>query len=92
MTGGSWPYLPAQCPHCLYFQAEPAPFTDDTGYEIIGFCRNPRIGMELFRPRKLDVSRADPCPLYVRRPQGVDSTAASQAATSPKIFRYESSP
>jgi hypothetical protein len=67
MTGGSWPYLPTQCPNCLYFQGEQAPFVDDSGYEILGFCRHPRIGMELFRPQKLDVSRADPCPLSVRR-------------------------
>jgi len=67
VTGGSWPYLPEQCPHCFYFQAEQAPFTDDSGYEILGFCRHPRIAMELFRPQKLDVSRADPCPLFVRR-------------------------
>jgi len=51
MTQGSWPYLPAQCPHCFYFLAEQAPFTDDSGYEILGFCRQPRIGMELFRPQ-----------------------------------------
>ena len=67
MSRGSWPYLPAQCPHCLYFHPEESPFTDDSGYEIPGFCSHPRIGMELFRPQKLDVSRADPCRLFIRR-------------------------
>jgi hypothetical protein len=67
MTRGSWPYLPTQCPYCFYFQPEQAPFTDDSGYEILGFCRHPRIGMELFLPQKLDLSRADPCRLFVRR-------------------------
>ena len=67
MSRGSWPYLPAQCPHCLYFRPEEPPFTDDSGYEIPGFCSHPRIGMELFRPQKLDVSRADPCRLFIRR-------------------------
>ena len=40
-----------------------------------GFCRHPRIGMELFRPQKLDVSRADPCPLFVRRVAARPDTA-----------------
>ena len=70
MTGGSWPYLPAQCPHCLYFQAEQPPFTDDSGYEILGFCRHPCVGMELFRPQQLDLSRVDPCRLCIRRIAG----------------------
>ena len=87
MTRGSWPYLPAQCPNCFYFQAEQPPFTDDSGYEILGFCRHPRIGMELFRPQKLDFSRADPCRLFVGGPQGLESTAASGASASPKIRR-----
>jgi hypothetical protein len=67
MTGGSWPYLPAQCPHCFYFRPESPPFVDDSGYEILGFCRHPRIGMELFEPQKLDLSGADRCPLFVRQ-------------------------
>ena len=70
MTGGSWPYLPAQCPHCLYFQAAQPPFTDDSGYEILGFCRHPRVGMELFGPQKLDLSAVDPCRLCIRRIAG----------------------
>jgi hypothetical protein len=70
MTSGSWPYLPEQCPACHYFQAESPPFVDDSGYEILGFCRHPRIGMELFRPQKLDLSNADRCPLFVRGAAG----------------------
>ena len=68
MTSGSWPYLPEQCPACFYFQPSIAAIHRRLGYEILGFCRHPRIGMELFRPQKLDLSRADPCPLFVRRP------------------------
>lgn len=67
MNGGSWPYLPRQCPHCYYFQAESRPYFDDSGYEILGFCCHPRIGMELFRPQQLDLSKGDRCPLFVRR-------------------------
>jgi len=68
MTRGSWPYLPEECPGCFYFQAASPPFVDDSGYEICGFCRHPRIAMELFQPQKLDLSDADRCPLFVRRP------------------------
>jgi hypothetical protein len=41
---------------------------DDSGYEILGLCCHPRIGMELFQPQKLDLSKADRCPLFVRQP------------------------
>ncbi len=67
MSHGSWPYLPAQCPKCRYFQAEP-PFVDDSGYEILGFCRHPRVAMELFRPQRLHASACERCPLFVARP------------------------
>jgi hypothetical protein len=67
MTTGSWPYFPEQCPDCLYFQAASPAFIDDSGYEIRGFCRHPRIGMELFRPQKVDPSKSGRCPLCVRR-------------------------
>jgi hypothetical protein len=66
VSRGSWPYLDGQCPDCFYFQVASPPFVDDSGYEIPGFCGHPRIGMELFRPRKLDLSR-DRCPLFVRQ-------------------------
>lgn len=67
MTGGSWPYLPEQCPACFYLEAASPPFVDDAGYEIVGFCRHPRIGMELFHPKMLNLSDADRCPLFLRR-------------------------
>ena len=51
MTPGSWPFMPGQCPECLYFQAATPVFVDDSGYEIRGFCRHPRVAMELFQPR-----------------------------------------
>lgn len=66
MTSGSWPYVPHQCPECFYFQTAPAPYIDDSGYEILGFCRHPRIGMELFRTQRRDLS-SDRCPLFVRQ-------------------------
>jgi hypothetical protein len=67
VTSGSWPYLPAQCPHCFYYQAAQPPFTDDSGYEILGFCRHPRIGMELFQAKKLDLTKAERCRLFIRQ-------------------------
>jgi hypothetical protein len=67
MTGGSWPYLPAQCPRCAYLHAAEPPYTDDSGYEIIGYCRHPRIAMELFQPQKLDPSALGRCRLFVPR-------------------------
>lgn len=67
MTRGSWPYIPGECPECRYFQAASPPFIDDSGYEILGFCRHPQIAMELFQPQRLELSRGDRCPLFVRR-------------------------
>lgn len=64
MTGGSWPYIPEQCPHCLYIHRL-EPFIDDSGYEIRGFCRHPRIAMELFAPQQRELSRAERCRLFV---------------------------
>lgn len=68
---GSWPYLPAQCPSCWYFQAVD-PTVDDSGYEILGFCRHPRVAMELFRPQRREPTESDRCPLFVpqARPKG----------------------
>lgn len=65
MTSGSWPYMPGQCPDCVYFHAAMPAFTDDAGYEILGFCRQPRIGMELFRTQKLAPSESERGPLFV---------------------------
>jgi hypothetical protein len=67
MSGGSWPYTPAQCPDCHYFCAAAPAFVDDSGYEILGFCRHPRIAMELFRRRREAGSAADRCPVFVAR-------------------------
>lgn len=65
MTNASWPYVPGQCPSCYYFRAAEPAFVDDSRYQILGFCRHPRIAMELFRPQRLDVS-GDECPLFIR--------------------------
>lgn len=67
MTTGSWPYFREQCPRCRYVEAASPAFIDDSGYEILGFCLHPRIAMELFRSKKLDLSRAERCPLFVRQ-------------------------
>jgi hypothetical protein len=67
VTSGSWPYLPGQCPHCFYFQAERPTFTEDLGYEIVGVCLHPRVGMGPFRSQKLERSKVDPCRLFIRR-------------------------
>jgi len=75
MTTGSWPYFPEQCSHCRYFEVAAPAFIDDSGYEILGFCLHPRIAMELFQPKKLDLSKAERCPLYVRQvPEGREQT------------------
>jgi len=65
MTAGSWPHLPGQCPYCSYFRAASQTYVDDSGYEILGFCRHPRIAMELFRPQRL-ASDSERCPLFAR--------------------------
>jgi hypothetical protein len=48
----------------MYFQVEEPAFIDDSGYEILGFCRHPRVAMELFRPQQRKSSDADCCPLF----------------------------
>ena len=62
---GSWPYFARQCPQCRYVQACEPPFVDDSGYEIVAWCRHPRIGIELFRSRKPSASESERCPLFV---------------------------
>jgi hypothetical protein len=71
MTSGSWPYLPAQCPSCMYLKAFVPAFRDDTGYEIRGFCRHPRIAMELFVPQQRRLEQG-PCALFVGRSRTID--------------------
>lgn len=41
MTSGSWPYMPGQCPKCVYLHAEGSGFVDDSGYEILGLPPSP---------------------------------------------------
>ena len=65
MSLGSWPYLPGQCDFCAYLHAPGPSYTDDSGYEVVGFCRHPRIAMPLFRPRK--PRQTEQCPLFVAK-------------------------
>jgi len=66
-ASGAWPFIDSQCPHCRYFYAYDPGRTDDKGYPLPGFCRHPRIAMELFVPatRSDDFSQAR-CSLFVR--------------------------
>jgi hypothetical protein len=76
---GGWPYIPAQCPHCRYMHRF-TPFVDDSGYEIVGSCRHPRIGMELFQRQTSQPSESERCPLYI--PQPLPSTREAPACRS----------
>jgi hypothetical protein len=60
----SWPYSPQECPRCRFFERLDPPALDDAGYEIVGACLNPRIGMDLFVLRLRDPSTIDPCPCF----------------------------
>jgi hypothetical protein len=42
------------------------PYRDDSGYEIVDFCRHPGIGVELFRTQTRAVSARERCPFFVR--------------------------
>jgi hypothetical protein len=51
-----------QCPHCRYLQPFDPPIAAEDGYDVMGFCRNPRIGMELFQLKsRLDAQPTCPC-------------------------------
>jgi hypothetical protein len=63
----SWPYSPRECPLCRSFAELDPPVLDDVGYEIVGFCRNPRIAMDLFVFKERDPETMEPCPCF--RPQ-----------------------
>jgi hypothetical protein len=65
----SWPFGPTECPRCRFFKKFDEPQYDDTGYEIVGFCRNPRVGMELFRSKRKG-GQLEPCPEFSPRGQG----------------------
>ena len=60
----SWPYSPSECPRCRHLQPIDPPAIEDTGYEILGFCRHPRIGMDLFLFKERDPATMDPCPCF----------------------------
>jgi len=63
----SWPFSPRECPYCRYFERLDPPALDDVGYEIVGLCRHPRIGMDLFMFKKRDPNSMDPCPCFVAK-------------------------
>jgi hypothetical protein len=63
----SWPYSPKECPRCRFFERLEPPAFDDVGYEIVGVCLNPRIGMELFAFKRRDPNTMDPCPCFRER-------------------------
>ncbi|HUO73007.1 MAG TPA: hypothetical protein VMU39_19725 [Solirubrobacteraceae bacterium] len=66
MTGqGSWPHLPTECPRCRYCEQFTPPLVDDSGYEIVGFCRHPRIAMELFARRDSAMAESEHCSLFI---------------------------
>lgn len=65
-ASGAWPFIDSQCPHCRYFYAYEPDRTDDKGYPLPGFCRHPRIAMELFvSVARYDLAKAG-CSLFVR--------------------------
>lgn len=74
MSGGSWPYVAHECPFCFYVQELSPSFVDDSGYEIVGFCRHPRIAMELFRPQRPRSETSDSCPLFAPIPTSTADT------------------
>jgi hypothetical protein len=78
MGSASWPYIDLQCPCCTYLQAI-EPFIDDSGYEIVGFCRHPRIAMELFRARERRLSEGRQCPLFIPSRADPDGPGRSPA-------------
>lgn len=59
----SWPYGPAECPRCSYFDPLDAPALDDAGYEVVALCLHPRIATELFRSEAME-ARIAPCPCF----------------------------
>jgi hypothetical protein len=64
-SAGGWPFLEAQCLHCRYFYAYEPARTDDKGYALPGFCRHPRIAMELFVTETRPDLSAGSCSLFV---------------------------
>lgn len=66
----SWPFSPGECPRCRYFEPFDPPDLDDSGYEVLGLCRNPRIAMDLYRSRHPNATGMEPCPCFRPRPPG----------------------
>ncbi|HZQ80730.1 MAG TPA: hypothetical protein VFB25_02005 [Gaiellaceae bacterium] len=62
----SWPFSPEECPRCRYLEPIDPPAVDDAGYEIVGFCLHPRIGMDLFLFRQRE-QKMDSCPCFHER-------------------------
>jgi hypothetical protein len=60
-----WPFTPGQCPRCCYLDSFEPPELDDSGYELVGFCRNPRIAMELFVSQRPPSEGLGTCPRFV---------------------------
>jgi hypothetical protein len=63
----SWPYSSRECPRCHYFARLDPPAFDDVGYEIVGTCLNPKIGMDLFILKERDPEKMEPCPCFLKR-------------------------
>jgi hypothetical protein len=64
MSSASWPYSPGECPRCRYLQPIDPPICDDDGYDLVGFCRHPRIGMELFQLKRRPAGAQSSCPCF----------------------------
>ncbi len=65
-----WPFTPGQCPRCRYLEPFEPPELDDSGYELVGFCRNPRIAMELFVSQRPGREGVGDCPRFVAASSG----------------------
>lgn len=65
----SWPYSPRECPRCRYLDPLDPPAHDDVGYEIVGVCLHPRIGMDLFLFKQRDPNTMEACPGFCARPE-----------------------
>lgn len=60
----SWPFGPDECPRCVFLEPVEPPIVDDSGYEVVGFCRHPRIAMDLFLFQRRDQRSLAPCPCF----------------------------
>ncbi len=61
MSSAGWPYSPGQCPQCRYLQPFDPPLPGDDGYAVVGFCRHPRIAMDLHELKRRTPA---PCPCF----------------------------